>query len=109
MRRNTTTHSLVLAELAVGALALFYYFSLRVRILSAFDAYGTRVPPLTRIAISPSFIPIALALSTAATVLAMVLPIKRSRSIRLAQLAVTVLACAVVFAILAALVPMFNP
>ena len=109
MRNASTSRSLVLSEVAVGALALFYYFSLRVRVLAAFDAYGTTVPPLTRVALSRWFIPSAIAVALALTLASIALPLRRSRSMRLVQLAVTLLASAVVFAVLAALVPIFNP
>jgi hypothetical protein len=109
MRSSTTSRSLVLAELAVGSLALFYYFSLRVRVLAAFDAFGTEVPPLTRVALSSWFIPAAIGAAALLTLASIALPLRRSRAMRLVQLAVTVLATAVVFAVLAALVPIFKP
>jgi hypothetical protein len=109
MRRSTPREALILAELAVGALALFYYFALRVRVLAAFDAYGTSVPPLTGVALSRWFIPGALTIAGALTLAALALPLRRSHGLRLFQLAVTILASAVVFAVLAALVPIFRP
>src|SRR4051812_17609968 len=109
MRRNTTIEALVMAELAVGALAAFFYFRLRGKVAAAFADFGTTVPPLTKIAISRSFVPAAVAVACGFTLLAFVLPLKRSRRMRLVQLAVTLLASSVVFAILAALVPLFNP
>ena len=109
MRRSTPRRTLILAELAVGALALFYYFALRVRVLAAFDAFGTSVPPLTAVALSRWFIPAALSFAFALTLAALALPLRRSHALRVVQLAVTILATAVVFAVLAALVPIFKP
>ena len=109
MRRSTPREALILAELAVGALALFYYFALRIRVLGAFDAYGTSVPPLTAVALSRWFVPSATAIAGALTIAALALPLRRSHALRVLQLAVTILATAVVFAVLAALVPIFKP
>ena len=109
MQRNTSTQALIMAELAIGVLAAFFYLRLRLKVAAAFADFGTAVPPLTKIAISPSFMPAAVAVSCAFTLFAFLLPLKRSRQMRLVQLSVTFLASAVVFALLATFIPLLNP
>ncbi|HVY44230.1 MAG TPA: hypothetical protein VHB21_00060 [Minicystis sp.] len=98
-----------MTELAVAALAAFYYLGLRRKVRGAFEAFGTEVPSATAVALSSWLVPSAVAAALLVTVAALALPLRRSRRMRLLQLAITVLACVVVFAVLAALVPMFNP
>jgi hypothetical protein len=97
------------AEAGVAALALFFYLRSRTAILAAFHDYGTEVPAAASLSLSSWFLPAALAFAALCTLVALAAPVRRTRRAFLVGLGLMVAATALVFAILAAFLPLFQP
>ncbi len=96
-------------EIGVAALALFFHLRSRVAILAAFEDYGTALPGTAKIALSPWFLPSAIAFAALATIVALVAPLRRSRRAALVGAGLLVASVALVFAVWAAFMPLFQP
>src|SRR4051794_39132342 len=109
MRRNATLITLLAVEIGVAALSLVYQLRLRPEVLGAFQAEGAEMPAATRLAVAPAPQPAALAIAGLLTLLAFGLPLKRSRRNALLSAGLFVLSSVVIFAVIAAVTPIFNP
>ncbi len=111
MRKNaalvTTT---TLASLAlVFTLALFFHLHARPSILRAFRDYGTELPGPASVALSAWFLPGALAFAGGSAIVALCAPMRRSRRGLLLGTGLVVASFALIFAVLAAFLPVFRP
>ncbi len=97
------------AEIGVAALALFFHLRSRVAILAAFHDYGTALPGPASLALSAWFLPAALAFAGLATIVALAAPLRRSRRTALVGAGLLVASVALVFAVWAAFMPLFQP
>jgi hypothetical protein len=97
------------AEIGVGALGLLFYLRARNEVLRAFREFDTAVPRSTAIALSPWLVPGALALAAALSIAALALPLRRSQKHFLVGLGLLLASAVVIFAIVAAFWPIFQP
>jgi hypothetical protein len=109
VRRHAALIVSLLAHVFVAAMSALFYLRLRVAVAEAFSDFGTTVPGLTAIAISDEFLPAAVVVGMLLTIAGIVLPLKRSRRAMLLGAGVCVASFALVFAIIAAYLPLFKP
>lgn len=109
MRRNIALYVILVAELGVAVLGLFFYFRSREAIARAFAEFNTAMPAYTRLALSPWFVPVTLAMAAVLSMIAVVAPLRRSRRMILAGTGLMIASCAVCFAIIASFLPIFQP
>jgi hypothetical protein len=100
---------MLVAEAGVVGLALFFHLRSRVAIVAAFQDFGTTMPAGAAIALSPWFLPAALALAAVATLVGLVAPLRRSQRAVAVGSGLLVASVALVFAIWAAFAPIFQP
>jgi hypothetical protein len=96
-------------HVAVVLLALFFYLRSRVAILAAFQDFGTRLPGATAVALSPWFLPAAVAASTLAALAGLVAPLRRRHRAVLVGSGLLVASGALIFAVGAGFAPLFQP
>lgn len=106
--RHRTLVAMLGAHALVVALAAAFYFRARVAIDEAYRADATPMSPATRLALATWFLPAAVGLGVALAVAAGVLPLKRSRRMRLWATGIVVASIAFVFAVIAVFVPLFH-
>jgi hypothetical protein len=109
VRRNAALIVMLVAEIGVAALAFFFHRRARVTILAAFRDYGTELPASAALALSPWFVPGAVAFAAVCTVVALALPLRRSRRALLIGVGLMVAASALIFAVTAAFFSIFQP
>jgi hypothetical protein len=100
---------MLLAEVGVAALALFFHLRSRVAILAAFGDYGTSLPSAAALALSPRFLPVALGLSAGATLVGIVVPLRRRTRLALVGGGLMVSSMALMFAIWQGFRAAFQP
>jgi hypothetical protein len=100
---------MLLAEVGAFAVALVFHIKARPAILRAFADYGTPLPGAARLALSPWWIPGALACAALATVVGLAAPLRRSRRRAVIGAGLVVASVAVVFAVWAAFAAIFQP
>lgn len=100
----------MLASVAIVALlSLVFHLRARPHVLDAFRSYETPIPPLTELALSPWLLPLANGAAIAASLGALVLPLRRSQRAAGVGAGLVISSAALVFAVLAAFMPIFNP
>lgn len=109
MRRHATLITLLVAEAGVAALALFFHLRSRPAILDAFREFNTTLPPTTAIALAPWFLPSALVAAALCTAIALAAPLRRSKRPIGVGVGLVILAFALIFAVWAAFMPIFQP
>jgi hypothetical protein len=93
----------------VAVMALLFHVRARVSVASAFEEYGTAVPPATAVALSPLFLPLTIGTGLAVALAGLVLPVRRSRRSFLLGAGLCISAFALIFAVVAAFLPIFRP
>ena len=96
-------------ELGVVALALFFHLRSRTAILAAFRDYGTPIPPMAQVALSAWFLPGATGFAVLASLVALVAPLRRTQRAFVVGLGLVVASGALIFAVAAAFLPLFQP
>ncbi len=109
MRRNAALYVMLASEIGVVALALFLHLHARPSILRAFHDYGTALPWAAGVALSAWFLPGAVGFSVGTSILALALPLQRSRRSFLIGLGLMVVSSAFMFATWAFFLPLFQP
>ncbi|MEP7123863.1 MAG: hypothetical protein ABJE95_23240 [Byssovorax sp.] len=109
MRRNLALYVILVAELGVAALGLFFHLRSRAAIAGAFAEFNTAMPAYTALALAPWFLPLALAVAAALSLVAIAAPLRRSRRMTLAGTGLILASSAVCFAIVASFLPIFQP
>jgi hypothetical protein len=109
VRRNAALVTTIASLALVFALGLFFHLRARPGILRAFREYGTELPGPASVALSAWFLPGALALAGAAAVVAVVAPLRRRARTAIAGAGLVIASFAVIFAVLAAFLPVFQP
>jgi hypothetical protein len=109
VRRNAALYTMIAANVGVLALGIFFHLRSRAAILAAFREFGTELPRTALVALSPWFLPGALAFAGACTLAALVAPLRRSRRSFLVGLGLLVASGALIFAVWVAFVPVFQP
>jgi len=109
MQKTRVMPTLVSILLAAAALAMFFHLGLRVRVLSAFAAEGTPVPAATAIALSSWLQPATIGVAAALAAGGLFLPLKRSKRQWALGIAITMVGAAFAYAVVFALLPIFNP
>lgn len=107
MMKRIALGTLAAMQVVTIALALFLHSSARHSILAAYADARETIPPATRIATSDWFLPTALSLSIAVTVIGLA-ALKPTKRLAVLATGVTVLAVAVMFAAWAYYVPLFG-
>jgi hypothetical protein len=97
------------AEIGVVGLALFFHLRTRTQILAAFSDFDTELPRAALVALSPWFLPAALAVAGLCTIAGLAVPLRRTRRAFLVGLGLMVAAGALIFAVWVAFVPVFQP
>jgi hypothetical protein len=100
---------MIAAEIGVVALGLFFYLRSRAAILAAFRDFGTELPATAALALSPWFVPGALGVAVLSSLVALAAPLRPSRRAFLVGLGLLVASAALVFAVWAAFLPLFQP
>jgi hypothetical protein len=100
---------MIAAEIGVAALALFFHLRTRLEILAAFHDFDTEIPAAAAVGLSSWFLPAALGVAGLSTLAALVLPLRRSRRASLMGVGLLLAAAALIFAVCAAFVPVFQP
>lgn len=101
--------ALGITEAITLLLALWFHLRGRPAIVAAFEDYGTRMPWPTALAMAPWFLPTLGLVSLALFAVALLAPVRRSRQMQLASSAVVLVGFGLIFAVLAALFPFFQP
>ena len=96
------------AEIGVAALALFFHLRPRRDILAAFRDYGTELPAAAALALAPWFLPSALAIAAASSLVGLAAPVRRTRRAFLVGAGLLVAATALIFAVCAAFLTLFQ-
>jgi hypothetical protein len=109
VRRNLALYVVLIAELGVGALGLFFHLRSRAAIARAFAEFNTAMPAYTALALAPWFLPSTLGLAAALSAIAVVAPLRRSRRMIFAGTGLMIASVAVCFAIVASFLPIFQP
>ena len=109
MRRNAALYTMLAAEAGVIALVLFLHLHARPTILPAFHDYGTVMPWSAAVALSSWFLPGSAGFAVSASVLALALPLRRSRRALVIGVGLLVLSSAFIFAVWAFFMPFFQP
>lgn len=107
--RKRALVALVLTEAITLLLGALFYLRGRPAIVAAFDAFATPRPTLTGIALAPTFLPAVGLGSVALFAVALLAPVRRSQQMNLAGAAVVLAGFGLVFAVIAALYPIFQP
>lgn len=109
MRRHAILITLVLSELGIAALALFFHLHSRPAVLRAFHEFDTALPPTTALALAPWFLPSVLLAAAVCTSAALVAPLRRKTRPLVAGAGLVLLAFALIFAVWATFMPIFQP
>lgn len=109
MRRNAALIVMIVSEILVGIVTLFFYFKARTAILSAFHDYGTELPPTAAVALASWFLPGSLGFALVCSLVALVAPLRRTHRHFLVGTGLFVASCALIFAVWAAFLPLFQP
>ena len=109
MRRHAILITLLVSEAGVAALAIFFHVRSRPLVLGAFHEFNTALPPTTALALTPWFVPSALAAAALFTAIALLAPIGRARRPVLLSAGLLILSFALIFAVWAAFWPIFQP
>lgn len=109
VRRNAALYTMIAAEVLVTVLGLFFYLRSRVVILAAFREFGTELPATAALALSPWFVPGALGVGALSLLVAVAAPLRRSQRAGLVGLGLLVASAALIFAVWAAFLPLFQP
>jgi protein-S-isoprenylcysteine O-methyltransferase Ste14 len=109
VRRNATLLTLLAAEAGVAALAAFFHLRSRPTILQAFREFNTALPPTAALALAAWFLPSALLTAALCTAVGLVAPLRRSRRTLAVGTGVVLLSFALIFAVWAAFLPIFQP
>jgi len=109
VRRDATLTTLLVTETGVAALSLFFHLRARPKVLRAFTEFDTTLPAATAIALKPWFLPAAIGVAAVFTVVALVAPLRRSRRPRVMSVGLVILCVALIFAVCAAFIPVFQP
>ncbi len=107
--RKRATIALALTLAVTALLAAAFYFHARPAVIEAFDAYGTPLPRATAVAVSREFLPLVVGAALMTFASAALLPLKGSLRMTLFGVAVTVAGFALIFAVIAAFFPFFQP
>ena len=97
------------AELGVVALALFFHLRSRGAILAAFHDFDTELPAPAAVALSSWFLPAALGFAAVCSLVGLTAPLRRSRRAFLVGLGLLWVSAALIFAVWAAVAPIFRP
>ncbi len=108
MRRNAALIVMLAAEIGVAALALFFHLRPRAAILAAFREYGTDLSPAAALALAPWFLPSALGFAALCSAAGLAAPLRRTRRAFLVGTGLTVAAAALIFAVCAAFLAVFQ-
>jgi hypothetical protein len=109
VRRHAVLITLLVSELLVGALSAGFQLGVRPTVLDAFHRYATEIPPATRVALAPWLLPVANGATFLVTIAALAAPLRRSQRGPLIAAGLVLSSAALVFAVLAAFMPIFNP
>jgi hypothetical protein len=109
MRRNATLITLLAVEAGVAAFALFFQLHARPLVLRAFAEFDTALPPATALALAPWFLPAALVAAAGCTAVALLAKLRRSRRPIVISAGLVILCFALIFAVWAAFMPVFQP
>lgn len=101
--------ALAVTEVVTLLLAAAFYLRGRPAIVAAFAAYDTPMPWATALAMESWFLPAVGLGSLALFAVGLLAPLRRSRQMTLAGSAVVLAGFGLVFAIIAALFPFFQP
>ncbi len=100
---------MIASELLVAAIALFFHLRARASILAAFHEYGTELPRTAAVALAPWFLPGALGFALVASLVALAAPLRRTHRHFLVGAGLFVASAALIFAVWAAFLPLFQP
>lgn len=109
MRRRAALLVLAVAHGFVAAMAALFYLKARVAVADAFREYDTVVPAATALALSPAFLPAAVGLGLLLGAVGLLAPLRPGRRTAALAAGLVVSSFALVFAVLAAFVPIFRP
>jgi hypothetical protein len=109
VRRNAALIVMIASELLVGLVILAFYLKARTAILAAFHDYGTDLPGTAAVALAPWFLPGALGFALVASLVGLAAPLRRTQRHFLVGAGLFVIACALIFAVWAAFLPLFQP
>lgn len=109
MRRNAALYTMIASNAGVLALGIFFHLQSRTAILAAFREFGTELPATAALALSPWFVPGALGISAVSSLVALAAPLRRSQRAVLVGLGLLVASAALIFAVWAAFLPLFQP
>jgi hypothetical protein len=107
--RTRALAALGLTEAITLLLAALFYLRGRPAIVAAFEAYDTPMPWTTALAVATWFLPALGLVSLASFAIGLLAPMRRSRQMTLASSAVVLAGFGLVYAIIAALYPFFQP
>ncbi len=108
MRRNAPLIVMLSFQAGVLAMAILFHLRSRPSILKAFADFGTALPPTAALALSGWFLPSAVVLGVV-TALGAFAPLKRSKKNFVVGLGLTISCSALMFAVTAAFLPIFQP
>jgi hypothetical protein len=108
VRRNLALVVLLSLQGMVAALALLIHLGARVSVVEAYRAYDTAMPWMTAVAVSGWLLPGALGVAGALDLVAIAAPMRRSRRAALVSAGLCVSSGALIFAVLAAFLPIFR-
>lgn len=109
MRRNLALYVILVSELGVAVLGLFFHLRSRAAIARAFAEFNTAMPASTALALSPWLIPSTLAASLLLSAVAVLAPLRRSRRMIFAGAGLMIASVVICFAIVAGFLPIFQP
>jgi hypothetical protein len=109
VRRNLALYVILVVELGVAVLGLFFHLRSRAAIAAAFAEFNTAMPAYTALALSPWLVPLTLAVAAVLSAIALLAPLRRSRRMIFAGTGLMIASVAVCFAIVAGFLPIFQP
>ena len=109
MRRHAALIVLLASHAFVVGMALLFYLRLRGAMAEAFTDFNTRPPTLTALALSDAFLPAAVGAGLSMAACGLALPLKRSLRAALLGAGLCISSFALIFAVIAAYLPFFQP
>lgn len=109
VRRHAALVVSLTAHAFVAGMALLFYLRLRITMIAAIHDFNVVPPTLTALALSDLFLPAAIGAGLAIATCGLVLPLKRSRRGALLGAGLCVSSFALIFALIAAYLPFFQP
>ena len=109
MRRNAALITMLVTEIGVAALALFFHLRSRTAILEAFHDFDTELPAWAAVGLSSWFLPAALGFAAACSLAGLAAPLRRTQRAFLVGLGLLVAAGALIFAVTVGFLAIFQP